>query len=182
MKKFESLKLEPTVACIVEGNAEEAIMNILLDHDCLIFDRKQLLEEDLLRCRKAKNFCSTYLNKTFHNKITVLRILDDRRETFKLPTAYKNKVSGIHNIITAPEIEILAIIKEKALNDFKRVQHANHLKPSEYCKQNLRLSELKTYDFVYGYFQVEELIDAINEYARVNDPTQTALQFGWGLK
>ena len=36
------------IACICEGGAETAIMNILLDNDLLIFRREQLLEDSVL--------------------------------------------------------------------------------------------------------------------------------------
>lgn len=43
-------------ACLCEGAFEEAVIDILLDHDCLIFKREELLEEEPIRTRSAKNF------------------------------------------------------------------------------------------------------------------------------
>ena len=43
-------------ACICEGSAENAIMDILLDHDLLIFSREEMLEEKVIRCRDGKRF------------------------------------------------------------------------------------------------------------------------------
>ena len=48
------IKLSKYKACICEGSAEKAIMNILLDNDLLIFKREELLEEEVLSCRSAK--------------------------------------------------------------------------------------------------------------------------------
>jgi len=45
------------------------------------------------------------------DKISVIRILDSRRENFKLSKAYEHKVDVI-NVITAPEIEMLIIFNE----------------------------------------------------------------------
>lgn len=42
------------IACICEGTAEQGIINILLDNNKLIFDRKDLLEEDVLRSRSGQ--------------------------------------------------------------------------------------------------------------------------------
>ena len=64
------------IACICEGTAEQVIINILLDNNKLIFDRKDLLEEDVLRSRSGQKFEQQYLRKGFDDKITVLRILD----------------------------------------------------------------------------------------------------------
>ena len=69
------MNLTKYVACICEGAAEKAIMEILLDADKLIFKRDDLLEGELLRCRSGKNFEEQHLRKGFTEKITVLRIL-----------------------------------------------------------------------------------------------------------
>lgn len=50
------IKLSKYKACLYEGSAEKAIMNILLDNDLLIFKREELIEEEVLSCRSAKNF------------------------------------------------------------------------------------------------------------------------------
>ena len=42
------------IGCICEGTAEQVIINILLDNNKLIFDRKNLLEEDVLRSRSGQ--------------------------------------------------------------------------------------------------------------------------------
>ena len=99
------------VACIAEGAAETAIIDILADHHLLIFDREEMLDEQVLRCRSASAFESRYLRKGFSGKITVYRILDSRRENFRLSKAYEHKVDVI-NVVTAPEIEMLIILNE----------------------------------------------------------------------
>ena len=47
------MKLSNLIACICEGAAKEAIIELLLESDKLIFNRQQLLEEQIIRCRKA---------------------------------------------------------------------------------------------------------------------------------
>lgn len=49
------MKLAGYKACICEGSAENAIMDILLDHDLLIFSREEMLDEKVIRCREGKN-------------------------------------------------------------------------------------------------------------------------------
>ena len=56
-------------ACICEGSAENAIMDILLDHNLLIFSREEMLEEEIIRCREGKKFEEKYLRKGFMDKI-----------------------------------------------------------------------------------------------------------------
>ena len=122
------------IACLCEGSMEQAIMEILLDNNRLIFEREQLLEEEILRCRSAKNFERDYLNKTTNEMITVYRILDSTNENFKLSGPYLKRVTVV-NIITAPEIEMLVIHAEGKYDDYSR----KRMKPSDYVKQHLKL-------------------------------------------
>lgn len=157
------MKLSKYIACICEGAAEAAIMDILLDSELLIFSRDEILEESVIRYRGGKKFEERYLRKQFTEKISILRILDSRREDFKVGKAYQHKVDVI-NIITAPEIEMLIIHAEGAYKDFKKSKQ----KPSEYCKMKLKIKNVKSYDFIKSYFSsTEKLVDAIMEYRRV---------------
>ncbi len=154
------MKLSKYKACICEGSAEAAIIDILVDNDLLIFSRSEMLEERVLRCRNAKNFEERYLRKEFDDKISVIRILDSRREKFSLSPAYKDKVDII-NIITAPEIEMLIIHTQGEYEHYKRSKK----KPSEFCKTDLRLHGVKSYEFVKKYFSDPEiLVKAIRKY------------------
>lgn len=93
----------------------------MLDNNKLIFDRKDLLEEDVLRSRSGQKFEQQYLRKGFDDKITVLRILDSRNENFKISRAYQHKIDVI-NIITAPEIEMLIICNETNMRITKNLK------------------------------------------------------------
>lgn len=152
------------MACICEGGAERAILDLLLDSHMLIFEREQLIEEEVLRCRSAKEFEDRYLKKGFDEKITVYRILDSRSENFKLSKVYQSKID-IVNVITAPEIEMLVIFHEDKYKAFKNTG----AKPSTYCKCNLKYKDVKRYDFVREYFSdVDRLKKALHEYKRVS--------------
>lgn len=149
-------------ACICEGAAESAIIDILVDNDLLIFSRSEMLDESVIRCWNAKRFEERYLRKGFDDQISVVRILDSRREEFRLSKAYAHKIDVI-NVITAPEIEMLIIHNEGAYERFKR----SGKKPSDFCKTDLRMHEVKSYDFVKGYFRdPDTLVKAIKEYRR----------------
>lgn len=153
------------IACICEGGAERAILDLLLENNKLIFSKEMLIEEEVLRCRRGKDFEERYLRKRFLEKITVYRILDSRKENFKLSAAYAKKVDII-NVITAPEIEMLIILNEEMYFEFKK----SGVKPSEFCKSKLRYKEIKTYDFVKRYFSnIDILINAIYEYRRISN-------------
>ena len=148
------------IACICEGAAERAIIEVLLDEQKLIFEQQHLLDEKVIRIRSAAKFEEQYLRKQFARTIKIYRILDSRRERFKLSEFYENKVEVI-NIITAPEIEMLIIHCENQYDDYKKSKK----KPSEYCKQNLKYPHVKSYQFVREYFSnADTLIDAIKQY------------------
>ena len=159
------MELSKYNACICEGTAEQVRMDLLLDNNKLIFSRNELLEHEVLRCRTGKNFEEQYLRKGFTEQITVFRILDSRRENFKLSKAYQNKVKII-NVITAPEIEMLVILNEGKYADYKK----SGKKPSEYCKSDLKYHDVKSATFVRSYFNdIDILIRAIIEYKRVSN-------------
>lgn len=94
------MELAKIKACICEGAAEAAIMDILLDNHLLIFEREEMLDEAVIRCRDGKTFENRYLRKGFKEMVSVIRILDSRKENFKLSKAYERKVDVI-NVITA---------------------------------------------------------------------------------
>jgi hypothetical protein len=161
------MELANYVACICEGQAERAIIDILIDDNLLIFTRQEMLDEEVIQCRKGKNFEKYfeehYLRKGFNSKISIIRILDSRKEKFRLSKAYEHKVDVI-NVITTPEIEILIILSENKYNSFK---HSNQ-QPSEFCKTSLKMHNVKSYQFVKNYFSdSNKLVKAITEYHRV---------------
>lgn len=122
-----------------------------------------MLDEKVIRTRSAKNFEKGYLRKGFDDRISIIRILDSRRENFRLSKAYEHKVDVI-NIITAPEIEMLIIYSENAYKQFK---HSGK-KPSDFCKENLHMHDVKSYDFVKNYFKnPQTLLSAIAKYQTI---------------
>lgn len=158
------MKLSKYIACICEGAAENAIIDLLLDNHLLIFEREDLLEEAVIRCRDGQTFESRYLRKGFNDKVSVIRILDSRRENFRLGKAYQGKVDVI-NVITAPEIEMLIILNEKRYDAFKK----SGKKPSDYCKEDLRMKSVKSYQFVSEYFSnTDILVSAIKRYTEIS--------------
>ena len=48
------MELSKYKAVICEGAAESAIIDLLIDHNLLIFSREEMLDERVIRCRTAK--------------------------------------------------------------------------------------------------------------------------------
>ena len=93
-----------------------------------------------------------------NNYISITRFTLD-----KLSKAYTYKIDVI-NVITAPKIEMLIIHNEGAYERFKR----SGKKPSDYCKMDLHMRNVKAYEFVKDYFcNPKILVEAIREYRRV---------------
>lgn len=155
------------IACICEGGAERAILDLLLDSHKLIFDREDLIEEEVLRCRSGKEFEERYLRKGFLEKVTIYWIHDSRSERFNLSKAYAQKVD-VKNVITAPEIEKLIICNEERYTDYEKKARKNpKLKPSSYCKSEFKYK--KNYEFVKAYFSdIQVLVKALHEYRRIS--------------
>ena len=93
------MELAKYKACICEGSAEAAIIDILVDNDLLIFTREEMLDESVIRCRNAKKFEERYLRKGFTDQISVIRILDSRREDFRLSKAYEHKIDASMSLL-----------------------------------------------------------------------------------
>ena len=57
------MELAKYKACICEGSAESAIIDILVDNNLLIFSREEMLDESVIRSRSARKFEERYLRK-----------------------------------------------------------------------------------------------------------------------
>lgn len=153
------------IACMCEGGAETAIMDILLDNNLLLFNRSQLIDERVIPRISVRNFEREYLRKEYDQKIIILRVIDSRVEKFCLNKPYRCQVEVI-DIITAPEIEMLIIVSKKKYDDYCK---SNIRKPSEYCKNVLGIKNVKKQEYVRSYFNDPLfLVDSIKEYHRVH--------------
>lgn len=163
--KRQKLSLGKKVAVICEGGAETAIMEMLLDADRLIFKEDDLFYDEIIRCRNAEKFEQRYLKVRLSYKLTIIRVLDSRRENFKLSRPYCDDIDVI-NVVTAPEIEMLIILNEGKYDQFKK----SGKKPSEYCKQIFKNENIKSRTWVKEYFKnIDDLIQSIRMYDRVSD-------------
>lgn len=163
------------IAVIVEGRAEKAIINVLLDHDLLKFNRSDMLEEDVIRDRNAKTFAREHLSYGFaKNQISIFRILDSRKEEFSLPKPYTRLVSSRIDILTTPEIEILFIVYKGDFDKFKNQKpnkSGKKLPAHEWCKKFYNMKDVKSPEFVYDYwnYQPDKLVETIRLYSQKCD-------------
>lgn len=158
-------------AILCEGNAEEEVMEILLENDCLIISYNDLFHDEVLRVRSAEKFCESYLRTELSEQVTIYRILDSENENFKLTKklkkAYANKINCVKDVITSEEIEILIIHAKGRYEDYQRWRagRTNSRKPSDYCKEELEFSDVKKKGVYKSYFSdYRRLIEAIHLY------------------
>ena len=150
------------IACIYEGNAEKAILDMLLEEDCLYFSEDDLLSGGLICRVSGRTFATRYLSYSLKDqKIDVIRVQDSRRASLGLPFAFQHLIAKEIKCLTRPEIEILVIIAEGRYEDF----HSRKMKPSIYCKDRLGFSDVKSYGFMRDYFSdINHLLRAIKKY------------------
>lgn len=155
----------PLVAIIAEGNTERAILNVLIEHNAIKYSYDELLQEEIIKCRSGKSFAKKYLNKSIGEKVLIYRVLDSRQENFNLPTVYKRKVSGVINLYTRPEIEILFILYHNDYQKFKNKKGT--IKASTFVKENYKdLISVKSYRDNYSFWNnhFDDLIRVLKMY------------------
>ena len=101
----------------------------------------------------------TIPSKHFINKNNFFFLYDnDLNTTYSITCSghIRDKIDVI-NIVTAPEIEILVILNEGKYQEFKK----SKMKPSDFCKQVLKMPHVKNYNFVYNYFSDANILVSV---------------------
>lgn len=158
------------IVCMCEGNAEKAIIDRLLDSNKLRFNKSELLYEQIFGRMTIDKLVQNHLNRDFGDqRIEVVRIIDSKKEKFEpRKTLHRMKIHSVKTYLTCPEVEILIIIAENKYSDYQ--QYKSKMKPSVYCKQILKMNQIKKYDFIYNYFSnVDLLVSTLIEYKRLHN-------------
>lgn len=152
------------VICICEGAAEQAIIELLLDHNSLVFAHDNLVGREITRKRQASEIQGSFLNRAYQSQVNILRILDSPSDKFKLDRLYINRFP-VHNIYTRPEIEMLLIIAEGQIEKYLQKEKSRY-KPSAYCAEVLFPGKhIKSREFIQDYFaDINKLHNAIRLY------------------
>lgn len=156
-------------AVMVEGKAEKAIIDILLDYDLLIFGRDSLFKNKIFSRQKAKHFCDNHLKIAIEH-MPLIRIIDSKKEKFDVPEVYKSKIDVL-DCFTTPEIEILIIIAKGDYQSYSN-KFKSKMKPSEYVKQQYGIN--KSYDSHYDFWEenVQELERSLKTYKTIHKNDQ----------
>lgn len=144
-----------------EGTAEQAIVEKLLEEDALVFPNGYVV--DVTRMRKSSDIEEAYLSFDYDWPVCVVRVHDSRKERFRLGRLFVDRFP-VESVLTHPEIEILAIIREGEWHQWRK----GHLKPSVYCSQVLGMGEVKSAEFLKAYWDVASIKRAAGEYRRLS--------------
>ena len=158
-----------------EGAAEGVVIERLFESGRLIVPEERVVIDPITykpftRLRKAANIEDRFFTQNYAvdgaEGLLLARVVDSRNAQFSLSRVNRDAVP-VRTFVTAPEIEMLVIHAEGAYEDWCRVSRLNrHLKPSEYCTDNLGMREVKSGDFLRGYWDdAERLILAIQAYS-----------------
>ena len=129
------------IACIYEGGAEKAVLDLLMENECLYFSKADLLSGDFIRQVSGKVFASRFLGYSIkENSIDLIRVQDSRRADLGLPSTYLCKIRSEVKCLTRPEIEMLVIIAEDCHDDFQK----RRMKPSHRSTARMSLAFLKS--------------------------------------
>ncbi|WP_165044986.1 hypothetical protein [Adlercreutzia sp. ZJ138] len=156
---FDLAGYHPLISC--EGTVEQVAVEILLAADALVFPEADVV--DVTRLRRAADIQVEYLNYDYDWPVCIVRVLDSRKERFKLNNLYAERFPVV-SYVTHPEMEVLAIIREDAWGRW----HGSHVKPSDFCKRELGMREIKRADFLRGYWDADALTAAAREYRRLS--------------
>ena len=148
---------------VCEGTAEEVVIKKLIKADALIFSQKTII--DVTRTRKASEIQANYLSYDFPWPLCIVRVLDSRKESFRLGALYADRYPVV-NVYTHPEMEVLAIIREGAWQRWSKVKSSMHA--NVFCRQRLGMKTIKRAAFLETYWDAESIISAAREYRRLS--------------
>ena len=150
----------PIISC--EGTAEQVIIKKLVAADALIFPAADIVE--VTRKRRALDIQADFLGFDYDWPVCIVRVLDSRKERFKLGNLYSGRFP-VASVVTHPEIEVLSIIRERSWERWRKTKK----KPSDFCKQNLSMAEIKSETFLERYWDAASIKAAALEYRRLSN-------------
>ncbi len=181
-RKIEGYKI--LIMC--EGNDEKTIIDLLLDNNKLIFTREDLIGSTPYHIRQLKHSSIITDLKHYGKEVIIFRIGDKQNDKLKIPSEVKNILSQdrIYKFCTKPEIEILLIINENLLKEFKK----SKIKASTFAKENIKYNGKKYdkstsfYQEYYGNKNINKLIHNIKEYKKIKSNDKNELYLSDLLK
>ena len=176
------------VAIIVEGATEKAIIELLLENDCLKFSYSQVVNYDQIDGLDSPyrgsnrfygnptTFSNHYLTQDYEENKIIIFIIEDRfRIPYKIVQPYLDKLQdrGIYHVITKSEIEMIEIYFRKLEGQFEKVKSQD--RPSVFLAAQLKkkANHVKSYDRIKKDLNhCVGLVNAIRKYKSKSDTTK----------
>ncbi|MBU7555602.1 hypothetical protein KGP43_08495 [Pediococcus ethanolidurans] len=160
---------------MLEGAAEAAIIDILLENNLLVFSKDELIMsangERYQQGLNERKFARDFLRRDFgSNKIHMHIVLDKLNFSTKLHKL-SDQVGNVTCYVTREEIESIQLFARSDWNaqfiKYKDNHTGKEAKPSAFFKNNegLGIKNIKKYDYVYNLWgnRVADLQDAIKQ-------------------
>ena len=154
-----------------EGTNEKTILELLLEHNKLIFKQDDLLNLEIYHAKQFVPYIISNINH-YNGDITILRIGDKQKDILKIPKEISHRITS-KNIIkcrTSFELEILLIINEGKYKEFIKVK--SKVTAKEFAKTNIKYNGQYyngSCEFWENYYQkrINNLVNNIKECKRI---------------
>lgn len=158
------------ILLMCEGKNEEAILNILLDNDLLVFTRDDLIGLKPYAIRQLSNPTIRSELKHFNSLVKVYRVGDKQSDKLLILNDLKKIVTKdeIFKYCTKPEFEILLILNEGLEKEYEKVK--SKMSPKSFAKKNIKFNGRKydqSTEFImlyYGGDNGKNLVSNIKKY------------------
>ena len=157
-----------------EGPNEKAVVDMLLDAECLEFTRDDLVNLTVYHARQLTAPIIKTALSIYTGEFAVYRIGDTMTDKLSIPADYKDRIKGVRKFCTKPELEMLLIIAEGKDAEFEKVKAGrNRIDAKAFCKANVVYNR-KHYDnstqFYWDYFgsDIETLVRVIKKYKQTH--------------
>lgn len=176
---------------MVEGAAENAIMDLLIENRRLVFPIESIIESSdgsrIQGCLNEKDYINDFLSHGFNKPVNIHIIQDSLKQKYrKLESS--PAVSVVNYYITREEIEEVHLRKkEEWLREYQTFKNSKknrkggskQVKPSTFFKNELGMKDIKSYDTVYNLWKddIDGLVAAI-ESVRNDMSRRKKLSFG----
>ena len=155
-----------------EGPNEKKIMELLLEHDQLIFQQEDLVGLSIYHARQIEKSTAVQANlRIYGGEVAVLRIGDKMSDRLKIPAEFRHQIMDVKKYCTLPELEILLIISENMFKEYDKGKSHKH--PKQFAKEHIMFNKMKYngasefYEQYYGT-DIPKLIHTIREYKHRN--------------
>lgn len=157
---------------LCEGTNEKQILNLLLEHNKLIFEKDDLINLEIFHARQIVPNIESSIRAYNKDDITVIRIGDKLSDKLVIPESISHiiKEENIYNYLTRPELEMLLIINKGLFKKFNKIK--SKIRPKIFAEENIHINKRFydcTSDFWYQFYHknIRALISDIKACKRL---------------